>query len=261
MAKKALGFALGAGGSRGVAHIGFLQAMEEAGIKPDYISGCSMGSVVGAAYAQGISLSYMYEAVKNLRMLDLIVPTGRRGGLFDTKKIRKLLVKHIGEVQFSDLKIPFSCVAVDLNTQSLIEFKEGSVIDGVVSSSCIPGAFRPVYLNGMRLVDGCVLERVPSRQVKNMGADVVVSVDVLGQLGTAQECSSTLGVLLEIFDLMDNARTSRLHKENKDIIDFWLEPDLGDMSQYSLKQVVFAYEKGYQIGKEYAPKIKAALEE
>ena len=81
---KTLGFALGSGGSRGVAHIGFLQAMEEEGIKPDFIAGCSMGAVVGAAYARGLSVEEMKRAVYKLRLLDLIQPTKGRGGFFDT---------------------------------------------------------------------------------------------------------------------------------------------------------------------------------
>ena len=262
MKKKTLGFALGAGGSRGVAHVGFLKAMEEAELYPDYISGCSMGSVIGAGYACGLTPDEMFKLVKGLRMLDLIGATGKRGGLFDTKKIRKLLEKHLGDPDFKDLKIPYSCVAVDLNTQSLIEFKEeGKVLDGVVASSCIPAIFAPIHRNGMRLIDGGVSERVPVKQVKAMGADVVVCVDVLGHRDTTEIKQTTLGVLLETLDLMDNARTERRRKESEDIIDFWLEPELGNMSQYSLKQVAFAYEKGYEIGKVYAPKIKRALEE
>lgn len=256
-----LGFALGAGGSRGVAHVGFLKAMEEAGIKPDYITGCSMGSVIGAGYASGMSSDEMYAAVKKLRMLDLLATSGKPGGLFDTRKIRKLLERYFGDPDFADLKTKFSCVAVDLNSQDVIEFKEGKVIDGVVSSSCIPGIFKPIQLNGMRLIDGGILERVPYVQLKNMGAEVVVCVDVLGHRDTTEVVGTTIQILMETIDLIDNARTERRRKENESVIDFWLEPKLGNMSQYSLKQVTFAYEKGYEIGKEYAPKIKAKLEE
>ena len=233
--------------------------MEEAEIYPDYISGCSMGSVVGAGYACGLTPEQMYASVIKLRMLDLLATSGKPGGLFDTRKIRKLLEKHFGNPNFEDLKIPFSCVAVDLNTQDVVEFNQGNVIDGVVSSSCIPGIFKPIELDGMRLIDGGILERVPYVQVKNMGADVVVCVDVLGHRDTTEKVGTTIQILLETIDLMDNARTERRRKENEKVIDFWLEPRLGNMSEYSLKQVAFAYEKGYELGKEYAPKIKAAL--
>ncbi len=256
---KKLGLALGAGGSRGVAHIGFLRALEEAGIKPDYICGCSMGSVVGAAYASGMSPRDMWAVVGKLRILDIISPSKQRGGLFGTKKMRVLLAKHLGDVTFDDLKIPFHCVAVDMCSQQVVEFSQGSVLDAVVASSSIPAVFHPLDKDGMRLVDGGILERVPAQQVKAMGADVVVAVDVLGQKDCSEDCPRTLGVMLEIFDLMDNYRTKRRREENADIIDFWLEPDLGRMSQYELKQIGLAYEKGYEMGVEYAPAIKKAL--
>ena len=257
--KKKLGFALGSGGSRGVAHIGFLRAMEEQGIRPDYIVGCSMGAVVGAAYASGFSVDKMEEAVKKLRLLDLIAPTGKRGGLFDTKKVRKLLEKYIGDITFADLKIPFRCVAVDMITQRVVEFSEGSLLDAVIASSSIPSVFRPLEKDGMRLIDGGILERVPFMQVKDMGADVVVAVDVLGQRSTKEKCPSTLGVLLEAIDIADNARTRIRRQTYQDQIDFWIEPELGDMSQYVVKNLGFAAEKGYEVGQKYAKEIKAKL--
>ena len=256
---KKLGLALGAGGSRGVAHIGFLRALEEEGIKPDYICGCSMGSVVGAAYASGMSPRDMWTVVGKLRILDIISPSKQKGGLFGTKKMRQQLLKHIGDLTFDQLNIPFHCIAVDMCTQSVVEFSEGSVLDAVVASSSIPAVFHPLDKDGMRLVDGGVLERVPVQQVKAMGADVVVAVDVMGQKDCSEDCPNMVGVMFEIFDLMDNHRTRRRKEDNADIIDFWVEPDLGNMSQYELKQVGLAYEKGYQLGREYAPAIKKAL--
>ncbi len=257
--KKKLGFALGSGGSRGIAHIGFLRAMEEAKIKPDFITGCSMGSVVGAAYAAGLPTEKMEEAALRLRLLDLIAPTGKRGGLFDTRKVRKLLEKYIGDITFEQLKIPFRCVAVDMISQQIVEFSEGKVLDAVIASSSIPSVFRPLEKDGMRLIDGGILERVPFLQVKDMGADVVVAVDVLGQRSTREKCPTTLGVLLEAIDIADNERTRIRREKYADKIDFWLEPELGDMSQYVIKKLDFATEKGYEIGKAYAKEIRAKL--
>lgn len=256
---KKLGLALGAGGSRGVAHIGFLQALEEYGVKPDYICGCSMGSVVGAAYAIGMPIQEMRQAVTKLRLLDLIAPTGKRGGLFGTRKMQKILTKYLGDITFDDLKIPFRCVAVDMCSQSVIEFFEGNVIEAIVASSSIPVLFHPLEKDGMRLVDGGVLERVPVAQVKAMGADVVVAVDVLGQKDCSEDMPGTLGTLLEVVDLADNHRTRQRREQNADIIDLWLEPELGNMSQYELKQVKFAYEQGYLLGLQHVNEIKELL--
>lgn len=256
---KKLGLALGAGGARGVAHMGFLKALEEAGIKPDYITGASMGAVVGGAYAAGVSLNVMEKAVTGLRLLDLITPAKQKGGLFGTQKVRNLLAKYIGDIDFKALKIPFRCVAVDMVKQEVVEFSEGSLLDAIVASSSIPAIFHPLQKEERRLIDGGVLERVPAVRVKEMGAEVVVAVDVLGWREASEKVPGTAGVLLETFDIMDNYRTRRYREENARSIDFWLEPDLGDMSQYSLKEVRFAYEKGYELGKEYAPLIKKKL--
>ena len=260
MSKK-LGLALGAGGSRGVAHVGFLQALEENGIKPDYIVGCSMGSVVGGAYAAGVPLEKMKKVLLSLRLLDLIGPTRQRGGLFASKKIWKLLEKHIGDITFEELTIPFRCIAVDMITQQAVELSKGSLLDAIVASSSIPAIFHPLHKDDMRLIDGGVLERVPAMRVKELGADVVVAVDVLGWRSASEDCPGTLGVLLEMVDIMDNHRTRAYKEKHKDNIDFWLEPELGDMSQHSLKQVKFAYEKGYELGIANIDKIKKALEE
>ena len=254
--RRKLGFALGSGGSRGVAHIGFLKAMEEAGIKPDYISGCSMGSVVGAAYAAGMSPDDMRKAVMGLRFIDLLDVTSKPGGVLDTRKIRKLLERYIGDIYFDDLKIPFTCVAVDMVSQQLVEFSSGKVLDAVIASSSIPSVFKPMEKDGMRLVDGGVLQRVPVQQVKAMGAEKVVAIDVLGKVSTKEKCPNTIMMLSEVIFLMDNYRTARMHTDNQAIIDLWLEPDLGDISQYSFKHIGFAYEKGYEMGVAHAAEIK-----
>ena len=255
MRKKKLGFALGAGGARGIAHIGFLQAMEEAGIKPDYISGCSMGSIVGMAYASGMPVEKMKDLALSLKLVDLLDLTAKPGGMFDTRKIKKFLEKHIGNVQFSDLKIPFRCVAVDLHTQQLVELSDGDAIEAAIASSCIPGVFKPIHRGPYRLVDGGVLERVPVRTLKDMGANKIVAVDVVGQKPCREKMPTSMGMLLDVFDLIDNHNTARNRQDNKKMIDVWLEPELGMMSQYKVKDTRFAYEKGYEIGKANAEKI------
>ena len=258
--KKKLGFALSAGGSRGVAHVGFLQAMEEAGIKPDFITGSSMGSVVGSVYAAGMPVQTIKEILCNLHMRDLLAPTGRRGGLFDTRKMHALFMKYLGDIEFSQLKTPFACVAVDMITQKVVELSSGKVADAVIASATIPAVFRPTIMGKMRLIDGGVLERVPFQLVKKMGADVIVCVDVLGWRACGKHCPNTVGMLFETMDIMDNYRTKAHREAHRDMIDFWLEPELGNLSQYSLKKLDFICEQGYALGKKHAAKIKAAIE-
>ncbi len=257
---KKLGLALGSGGSRGVAHIGFLKALDEAGIQPDYICGCSMGAVVGAAYAAGMTPDEIWAVLGSIRARHILSFKRRRGGMFGTKKIHKLLLKYLAEKEFSDLKIPFHCVATDMLSQKLIIFSKGKVAEAVVASSCVPFLFSPMEIGGMRLVDGGVLERVPVPHTKEMGADIVVAVDVLGWRTCSEKKPNAFGSLMQTLDVMDNARTKKSREENANIVDFWLEPDLGDMSQSDFKNTERAYERGYALGVAYAPKIKEALE-
>ena len=219
-----------------------------------------MGSVIGAGYAAGMSPAEMKKAALALRFIDLMSLTSRPGGFFDTQKIRRLLKKYIGEITFEELKIPFSCTAVDMMSQKLIELSTGNVLDAVIASSSIPAIFKPLEVDGMRLVDGGVLERVPVRRVKKMGADVVVAIDALGKKSTKDKCPNAVVMLLEVIDLMDNYRTDNLRKKEKKIIDLWLEPQLGNMSQYAFKNLTFAYEQGYRLGQENVEKIKELLQ-
>lgn len=263
MREKKLGFALGAGGSRGVAHIGFLQAMEEHGIRPDFVAGSSMGAVVGGIYCAGLSPEEMHRAVKDLKLRNIAsvnpVPL-RKNGLMKMKKARKLIASIIGEKNFEDLDIPFACVATDLLQGETVVLNEGNVIDAMLASGSIPGVFTPARIGQHAMLsDGGILERVPTRAVKEMGADIVVAVDVLGSLMEKKATGKLINTFLRYIDVMDSRLTLR-ERERRDYIDLWLEPDLGGMDQYKMKQLEFAYKKGYELGNAHAKEIRRLLE-
>lgn len=259
---KTLGFCLGSGGSRGVAHIGFLQAMDEAGIRPDYICGCSMGAIVGGAYAYGISPQTLYEEAKALKLTDLAFPDIKlikNNGLCRTDKVKGVLNEFMAGVTFNDLKIPFTCVAADMMSAEEFVYKEGFVVDAMVASASIPVFFQPTLTaEGRYMVDGGILDRVPVQVLKEMGAQRVVAVDVLATIGACKDIpDNLLKLMLKLIDVMDIRRTAFLKSARRDIIDLWIEPDLKDMSGYSLKDISFAYDVGYAAGISYAPAIKA----
>lgn len=260
MSKK-LGFALGAGGSRGVAHIGFLKAMEEEGIAPDFISGCSMGSVVGACYALGMSADEMMQEINKLKFSDIfdlsLNPFGS-GALLRAKKMQKKLQTYLKDTTFNQLKTPFSCVATDLNTGTLKTFSgDTQVALAVAASSSIPGIFRAINIDNMSLVDGGVKCRVPIEQVREMGAEIIVAVDVLGQVRECERKYNMFSVIFRVYDIMDAEVSSRRASEHKP--DLYIEPDLGDMIQYKFKDMDKAFEIGYKTGKENASKIKQLI--
>lgn len=262
--RKKLGLALGSGGSRGVAHIGFLQALEEAGIEADFVSGCSMGAIVGACYCAGVPMQTVKERVLKLRLsriASLNVAPIKNNGLLRMNKARKLLEEYIGGKTFDELEIPFTCVATDLDAGEVVKLDTGNVVDAAIASSSIPGAFTPAVIDGKTLVDGGILERVPTQELVEMGAEVIVAVDVLGDLTIKQPTGNLIDTLLRCIDIMDTRSTQRKRKSRGKSVDLWLEPDLGAMDQYKIKNLQFAYDKGYELGKTNAEEIKRLIEE
>ncbi len=261
MAKK-LCLALGSGGSRGIAHVGFLQALDENGIKPDYIVGCSMGAVVGACYASGITPKEMKDTVDSLKFKDIVdvhfFPFTKKG-LLRSVKMRNKITSLLGHTSFENLKIPFACIAVDLISGEVVTLKDGDICEAVSASSSIPTVFRPVEIDGMELVDGGVLERVPVRVAKEFDADVVVAVDVLGKLREFKPITGLLSLLLKVVEVNDCYQTKNYYKKYKP--NLLIEPELGDMIEYKVERLDFAYEQGYKAGLKYVKKIKKLLQD
>lgn len=259
--KKTLGLALSAGGSRGVAHVGFLQALEEAGLRPDFVSGCSMGSVVGSCYCMGMTPEQMHDEVKKLKIGDLfdlsINPIGN-GALLNSRKLRNKMYSYLGDKTFDDLKIPFRAVATDLVSGEKIVFGgQDNLCLSVVASSSMPAIFKPVRIKDMVLIDGGIRCRVPVEEVKDMGADVVVAVDALGNIQRVEKKFNLVSVLFRMVDIFDSQNTKfSIEKTNPDLL---LAPDLGDMVQYKMKGMEEAFEAGYKCGVENVPKIKELL--
>lgn len=175
-----IGLALGSGGARGVAHIGVLEVLEEYGVPIDYIAGTSIGSVVGALYAAGVSVKKMKDFALSLdrrKTMSLFDPILNFSGIFSGNKIISIL-EDLGlkGLSFSDLKIPFSAIAVDMIKGREVVINKGSVVMAVRASSSIPMVFAPVIYKDYYLVDGGIIDPVPVDVVKSMGADIIIAV-------------------------------------------------------------------------------------
>ena len=179
--KKTVGLVLGCGSSRGWAHIGAIEALEDANIPIDLIVGCSIGSYVGAIYATG-SIKSLKEFVlkmdgkKVFSYFDIVLP--RSGLLNGTKKLRELFSMHTDVQDFSELKIPLMMVATDLVTGQKVVLKSGNILDAIRASTSIPGLFAPAKVNNRWLVDGGLVDPVPVSVARAMGADIVIAVDL-----------------------------------------------------------------------------------
>lgn len=174
-----LGLVLGSGSARGWAHIGVLQALQAEGIVPDLVCGCSVGSFVGAAYADG-DLDKLAHWVSGLSPQDVfgLLDVRLKSGLIKGDKLMRFFSDHFVDHDFSDLPLSFACVATDLQTGREVWLREGSVAEAVRASIALPGLFAPVRRNGQLLVDGGLVNPVPVSLARAMGADVVLAVDL-----------------------------------------------------------------------------------
>ena len=178
-ARPKLGLALGSGSARGWAHVGIIRALIENAIAPDVVAGCSMGAMIGAAFAAGRieqleawALSLDGKGVFGL--LDLAF----RGGLIKGERLLDFFHGNIVACQFSELALPFAAVATDLASGDEIWLRDGKVSDAVRASCAVPGLFQPVLRDGRYLVDGSVVNPIPVSLCRAMGADVVIAVDL-----------------------------------------------------------------------------------
>lgn len=261
MAKK-LGIVLGSGGALGFAHIGFMQAMDENGIRPDVMTGCSMGAVVGACYLSGMTPEEMKQAafrLKNADIIDFTISLFSNKALLKTNKMHSLIKRYVKKTTFEELPIPFATVAADLVTGKLITFTEGDLRLAVKASASIPCVFTPVEKDGMILVDGGILSRIPVAQARDLGAEKVVAVDVLGELPPYTEIKNIVNVALRAVDVSDH-RPVYMWKP-KDTPDLSVNPDFKNLSQYKVEEQKFIYEQGYLSGLAAVPEIKRMIEE
>ena len=180
--KPKVGLALSGGGARGLAHIGVLKVLEQEGIPVDFLAGTSMGGVIAAGYAAGLSPEFMeQEALCMGRLRNLITLMDRslpRLGLFEGQRVQEYLAGRLGDITFDELKTPLALVTVDLETGEEVVLRSGRVVDAVRATISLPGVFAPFRLDDRLLVDGGVLNNLPADVVREMGAEMVIAVDV-----------------------------------------------------------------------------------
>ncbi|GAA0338895.1 patatin-like phospholipase family protein [Bacillus carboniphilus] len=211
MKEPKIGIALGAGGARGFAHLGVLKALEDAGIKVDMIAGSSMGSIVACFYSSGHSIEWLYTLSKAFRRkyyLDFTVP---KMGFIAGKRIKEFIRLLTHNKNLEDLEIPVSVVTTDIKTGEKVVFTQGPIAEAVRASIAIPGIFVPEKYQGRVLVDGGVVDRVPVSVVKEMGADIVIGVDV-SSVRMNEEVNTIYDVIMQSYDIMqmELVRTSEL---------------------------------------------------
>jgi len=177
--KKKIGLVLGGGVARGIAHVGVLKVFEKYKIPIDLISATSSGSIVAATYAAGLETRIIEEIALRINWGRIIKLAFFRPGFVSGEGLEELLVKYIGDIKFSELKIPLSVVGTEIKNGEPVVIKSGRVAEAVAASTAFPGVFTPAEINHHVLIDGGISYNLPVDVVKNMGANFTIAVDVV----------------------------------------------------------------------------------
>jgi NTE family protein len=219
-----IGLALGGGFARGLAHIGVLKVLEEEGIPIDFIAGTSVGSVIGASYASGVSAKELSEIASLVRFKDFSRWTVSRFGLFSNDKMAEFLRKILRCTTFEELRIPLAVAATDILTGEPAVFTRGNLVDPVRASCAYPGMFLPVNIDGRLLVDGLLAHAVPAAPLRDMGAERVVSVYLSARWVKPRGPRHVFDIIGQCFSIAQD-KMCDVWKAVSDVV---VEPDIGD---------------------------------
>jgi NTE family protein len=247
--KKNIGLALGGGATLGAAHVGILRALEEAEIEIDCIAGTSIGAMVGAFYAFGMSVDEIEQIALDLDWPDISGLALSKRGLLNNDEMGKLLDKHLGDVHFEDADIPFAAVTTDISTGEKVILDGGDVSEAVKASTCIPVLFEPIEYNGRLLVDGGLKESVPLSAIQKMGAEYTIGVDL-----NAHRKYKRPENILDILNNTLEIALKHLANVNSREIDLLIQPNLAEFSRSETKDIDKMISEGYKTAKDMLDK-------
>src|SRR6184192_2611089 len=190
-----IGLALGGGFARGISHVGVLKVLEEENIPIQFIAGTSVGALIGAAYCSGVSAAELEQIATRVRFKDFARWTLSRYGFASNQRMMGFLNSILKVKTFEEMRIPLAVTATDFATGGGVVFHSGSLVDPVRASCAYPGMFLPVNIRGRLLVDGMLAHPVPTRPLRDMGADRVLAVHLRGRWGNS-------GIPRHLFDVI-----------------------------------------------------------
>jgi NTE family protein len=282
--KAGIGLTLSGGGAKGLAHIGLLKAIDSAELNIDYLSGASMGSIIGGLYAAGYSGDSIEAIARNIDwdvLLSNTIPMtsytmeekgeygkyavelpiknrkiGLPAGFLESQELWLTLEEYFFPVaavkDFNKLNIPFRCIGTDLATGDAVYFNTGSLVQSIRASMAIPGVFSPVDIGGRRFVDGGVVRNFPVKDVKEMGATYTIGVSVSTPLKNAAELNDAVKVLTQVVFL--NEDKDRI--EESKICDLVINVPMGDYTAASFDASDALIDLGIEEGRKYYPIFK-----
>ncbi len=274
--RKKIGLVLSGGGAKGFAHIGVLKVIEQAGIKIDFIGGTSMGSVVGGLYACGYSATQidsifratnfdelvkdyiprnsknffekrndeMYAFTLPVNNFKIEVPTALSKGIYNYNLLVKLTHKVKDISDFNKLPIPFLCIGSDIETGEEVLLNKGYLPQALLASSAFPTIFTPVEINGRLLVDGGVTNNYPVEEIRKLGADYIIGVDVQDDLKDRKSLKEATRILVQISNLQMIKKMDAKRK----LTDLYIKPDITKYGVISFSEVNEIIKKGEEAG-------------
>ena len=251
-----LGLALGGGAARGFAHVGVIQVLEEAGLRPSHVVGTSAGSLVAALYASGktpVELVRVAESMQEAEITDWMLPILNRGALRG-EALAKYVNTQVGGKTLEQMQIPPGIVATDLGSGQAITFRRGNTGAAVRASSAVPAVFQPVRLGDREYVDGGLVSPVPVRQVREMGANLVIAVDISSD-PEGNPYGDTFQILMQTFAIMGKSINTLALKE----ADVVIRPALSGVKSADFSARLRAIEAGRVAMRAALPALKARM--
>jgi NTE family protein len=271
-----VGLVLSGGGAKGFAHIGVLKVLEEAGIKIDYIGGTSMGAVVGGLYAAGYNSKQLDSIFSNTNFDELVndfipretksfvekrnderysfslpfqrlkvsIPQSHSMGLYNFNLLSKLTLNCKDITDFNQLPIPFLCIATNIETGKQVILNQGNLAKALLTSSAFPTLFSPIQTHGQMLIDGGVSNNYPIDEVKAMGADIIIGVDVQDELMDRNQLNGATKILNQI----NNIHSIEAMKNKIAQTDIYIKPNIKDFGVVSFSKGADIIQKGYEAG-------------
>lgn len=248
---KKIGLAFGGGGARGFGLIGVIKAMEEEGLKFDYIAGTSIGSIMGAMYAYGMTSTIIEELATSVKVKDIrkskipLVPS-------PADAIEDIVISAVGDINIEDLSTPFCAVAVDMFTGEEVDITSGNLAKALAGSCAVPTVFQAVRFEDKLLFDGGLQNTIPADVLRKLGCDAVIAIDINSQRGNGTKSTKYFDLIKASVDIMMKSNAIKGYL-NADII---IKPDLKRFSARKTDGMYEMIEEGYLATKEMMPKIK-----
>lgn len=252
-----IGLALGGGAARGFAHVGVIAVLEEAGLKPQLVVGTSAGSLVAALYASGKTSAQLQQTALNMEevaITDWMLPILGRG-MFRGDALARYVNDLVASKPIEGMPMPLGIVATDLNSGQAVLFQRGDTGTAVRASSAVPAVFVPVKINGREYVDGGLVSPVPVRYARQMGADVVVAVDISSP-PDGNPAGDTLQILLQTFAIMGKT-INQYELKDADVV---VRPSLAGLKSADFSARQRAIDSGRAAMQAALPALRAKLE-